>query len=175
MSRATIPSPRKRSNQASKTMYKCQGPACKTKNQGCLVFFTTEDGVGHTRALCSSCWTEHNGAVGSTRTFWLEQAPRRQRGGLQHNPFGDGRITHLMCRRYVKATKELRAELKRRKEAVFGSGTSDLEGLQADVEALWHCREDGTVEVHKWITELPYHALRGLAQACKGRRWWSFL
>ena len=68
------------------------------------------------------------------------------------------------CQRYVEATKELRAERKSRKEAVFGSGILDLEGLQADAEDLLRCREDDTVEV---LTAVPYRAVRGVAQACK--------
>ena len=78
MCRETTPSPNGKSNQAEKTMYKCHGPACKTKNQGCpqvdlLHVVPTEDGVGYTRFLGSSCWTAHKGGVGSTSTFQWEE------------------------------------------------------------------------------------------------------
>ena len=72
------------------------------------VVFFTEDGAGCTRDFCSACWMEHKGGVNLTRAFTLEQSLRRRRGGLQNNPFGDGWIEHLMRRRYVEATKELR-------------------------------------------------------------------
>ena len=120
---------------------------------------------------CSVCWTEHRGGSGSTRTIKLKQSRHRQRGRLQNNRFGDGWIEHLMCRRYVQATKELRGELKRRSgEAIFSRRTLNLEVLMEDVEALLRYREDGTVEVHRWITELPHHAFPWLGASVHSRK-----
>ena len=45
----------------------------------------------------------------------------------------------------------------------------NLEGLEEDAEALLHHRDDGTVEMRKWITEVPAPCLPGSAQAYKGR------
>ena len=134
-----MPCPGERSKKAEKTMRKCHGSPCNTKGK-CrryldLVRFvsSTEDGVGCTRDRCLA-----TGGVCWTRTFKLEHALRRQRGGLQT--------------RCVEAVIGLRQELKRRKGAVLSSRrTLNLEGLEEDVEALLCCRDDGTVEVQKWI------------------------
>ena len=77
---------------------------------------------------------EHKGAASWTRSFELEQARRREKGPLRHDPCGDGWIEHFMRRRYVEATKELKEELTRRKEAIGCSGgTFNLGGLDEDV------------------------------------------
>ena len=111
------------------------------------VVFSTDDGVGCTRDLCSACWMEHKGGVSSTRTFTLEQAQRRQREGLQHNPFGDGWFEHLICRKYVEATKEVRRELNGKKETILNS------------------KKSGRTQMKHRST--PHHAFRGLAHACR--------
>ena len=46
----------------------------------------------------------------------------------------------------------------------------NLEGLEEDVRALLLHREDGTVEVHKWTSEVPHHAFWCSAQACEDER-----
>ena len=63
-----------------------------------------------------------------------------------------------MRRKYVGATEELKENLKRRKEALV---VEDLQKLR--------CKADGTVEVHKWMTEVPGGAPKCLARACKDR------
>ena len=47
--------------------------------------------------------------------------PDDREGGLQNNPFGDGWLEHVFCRKYVEATKELKADMKRRTDADLGS------------------------------------------------------
>ena len=32
------------------------------------------------------------------------------------------------------------------------------------------CEDDGVVEVHRWLTEVPYDVLNGVAKACKEGR-----
>ena len=39
-----------------------------------------------------------------------------------------------------------------------------------DVQTSLRFKEDGTVEVHRWIAEVPYDAFGGLAKACKEGR-----
>ena len=50
---------------------------------------------------------------------------------------------------------------------MLSGGALDLEGLEEHVQKLLRFKEDGTVEVHKWMTEVPYDTLRGVAQAGK--------
>ena len=40
-----------------------------------------------------------------------------------------------------------------------------MQGFEEDVLGLLRCMEDGTVEVHRRITEVPYDAFKGLAKA----------
>ena len=46
----------------------------------------------------------------------------------------------------------------------------DTEGLEQHGEELFRCKDDGTVQVRKWITDVQYVAFQGLAKACMGRR-----
>ena len=45
-----------------------------------------------------------------------------------------------------------------------------MQGLREDVQNLLRYKEDGAVEVHRWITEVPYDAFEGLANARKDDR-----
>ena len=81
------------------------------------IWFAKQTTQLSTRDLCSVCWTEHIGGVRSTRTFKLVQALLPKRGGLQQIHFIDEWIEHLMCRRYVEATKEVREQQKERKQS----------------------------------------------------------
>ena len=59
-------------------------------------------------------------------------------------------------------------ELERRRRALVASGGAlDTEGLEEGVQNLFRYKEEGTVEVHKWITELPYDALQDMTKVCK--------
>ena len=42
-----------------------------------------------------------------------------------------------------------------------------MEGIEGDVKNLLRYRGSGTVEVHTWISEVPYDAFKKLVQACK--------
>ena len=50
---------------------------------------------------------------------------------------------------------------------VVAGGALDTEGLEENVQELLRYKEDGTVEVHKWVTEIPYDAFKGMAKGCK--------
>ena len=71
-----------------------------------------------------------------------------------------------MSRGYNEATKELWKELQRRKEAFLVSGGILDKGLE-NVQNVLRFKEDCTVEVHRWIADIPYDASKGLAKACK--------
>ena len=58
-------------------------------------------------------------------------------------------MEHLFCRRYVEATKKPRTDLKRSRGATLGSVIAL--GPEEDVAACLHSREDGTVDVNKWV------------------------
>ena len=36
-------------------------------------------------------------------------------------------------------------------------------------KTLFRCKEDGTVEVHTWITEIPYDASGGIIRSVQGK------
>ena len=76
--------------------------------------------------------------------------------------------------KHVEATSKQpknKGSIERKEEAILGSGgTINLVGLAEDVEALLRYREDGTVEVHKWVADAPQHAFLGLAQICQEGR-----
>ena len=63
----------------------------------------------------------------------MEQALGRQKGGFQSNPFGGGRIEHLMCRRYLEAAEKLRVECEGMKQNV---GIGKLGSRRCSVVAL---------------------------------------
>ena len=41
-------------------------------------------------------------------------------------------------------------------------------GLEQDVQELFRCKDDGTVAVHRWITDVRCHAFKGMAKVCRG-------
>ena len=45
-----------------------------------------------------------------------------------------------------------------------------VQDIEQDAKALLHHSEDGTVEVQKWITEVPYNAFQRLRQSVQGRK-----
>ena len=62
----------------------------------------------------------------------------------------------------MEATKELKGDLKRRKEAlVVSGGALHMEDLEDDVQKLFRFKDDGTVAVHRWITNVGYDACKG--------------
>ena len=93
-----------------------------------------------------------------------------QKRSAPEAPIRDCWIEQVTRRKYVDGTEELKNYLKRRKEAlVVPGGALDTERFE-DVQKLLRYKEDGTVQVHKWITEVPYDAFKGLAKACKEDR-----
>ena len=60
-----------------------------------------------------------------------------------------------------------------RLEQAQGRKRRDLQShssLEEDVQNFLRC-QDGTVEVHRWITEIPYDAFKRLAEASKKAGW----
>ena len=43
----------------------------------------------------------------------------------------------------------------------------DTEGLDEDVQELFRYKDDGTVEVHGWISDVLWNFFSGQAQVCK--------
>ena len=58
---------------------------------------------------------------------------------------------------------EKRAEEKRKDALVLLGGVLDTDGLDADVQGLFRCKDGGTVEVHRWINDVQWNAFRGIA------------
>ena len=54
------------------------------------------------------------------------------------------------------------------REAMLGS--MNVHGLEEEAKALLRNREDGTVEVNKWVTEVSYSAFGAFVSACKEGR-----
>ena len=125
-------------------------------------------------------WTHHGSLCTMLdRTHWwckLDPPDRSKQNdvkeeGSRITRLGDCWIEQAMCRKSIEATRELKNDLRKRKGAlaVLG-GTLDTQGLEEDVQKSLRFKEDGTVEVHKWITEVPCDSLRGLANTCKDGR-----
>ena len=106
------------------------------------------------------------GGHSSVENMRREQAQRCKRGGFQNQPCGECWIEQVMRRTYIEATERIEGRFsKSRKEAlVVSGGALDTEGLEEDVQTLFRYEEDGTVGVHKWITEVPYDAFTGVVK-----------
>ena len=93
--------------------------------------FPSEDGFGCTKDVCAECWTVLNVGDRSNRSMKKEQTQRRQRGGLEMQPFGDSWIEQAMWQKYIEVTRGCKAGFKRRKVAlVVSGGVPDMEGLE---------------------------------------------
>ena len=46
---------------------------------------------------------------------------------------------------------------------MLSGGVLDTDGLDADVQGLFRCKDGGTVEVHRWINDVQWNAFRGIA------------
>ena len=115
-----------------------------------LVVPSSEDGHGYTGDVCADCWTGRSICVRSCRT---EQVPRRRR------EFSCREL--LVGTRAIEATKDLKNELQEVVEAsVVSGGALGTEGLEEDCQNLFRHREDGTVDVRKWITQVPNDACK---------------
>ena len=53
---------------------------------------------------------------------------------------------------------------------MVSGGALDTGGLEPDVQTLFRNKEGGTVEVHTWITEIPYDASGGIIRSVHGKR-----
>ena len=67
-----------------------------------------------------------------------------------------------MLQKYIEATKELEEDMKRRKEELVVSG-GVLDTVEEDVNELFRNMDDGTVAMHKWITDVRDHACKSMA------------
>ena len=69
------------------------------------------------------------------------------------------------------AIRQLQNHLKRSNAAfVVTGGTLDTDGQAECVNNLLLCQEDRTVEVHQWITEVPYDAILRVGDSVSGRQ-----
>ena len=76
-----------------------------------------------------------------------------ERGGLQSHFFGDCLIDRMMRRRYIEATGELLGE--KEEALVVAGGALDTKNFERNVLKSLRYKDDGTVLVHKWVTEVP--------------------
>ena len=53
---------------------------------------------------------------------------------------------------------------------MVSGGALDTGGLEPDGQTLFRYKEGGTVEVHTWITEIPYDASGGIIRSVQGIR-----
>ena len=68
------------------------------------------------------------------------------------------------------AIKQLKNHFKRSNVCGHRRGTLDTDGQAECVNNLLLCQEDRTVEVHQWITELPYDAFLRVGDSVSGRQ-----
>ena len=65
----------------------------------------------------------------------------------------------------METTKDLKRELKKRKEAlVLSGGELDTEGVSEDVKELFSYKDDRALEVHKWINGVQWNYFHGPAK-----------
>ena len=50
---------------------------------------------------------------------------------------------------------------------MLSCGELDAEGLDEDVQKLVRYKDDGTVEVHRWINDVEWNDFHGRAKVCK--------
>ena len=81
--------------------------------------------------------------------------------------FGHCRVETVMRRKYMEITRDFEREPKKRKETLVLSGAEvDTEGLSEDGMELFRYKDDGTVEVHRWISDAQWNCFHGLAKRC---------
>ena len=144
-----------------KLAYRCEGLTCVTKNQGCRCAWTWYQSssvqkmqVGTSRiSLCAKwrCQFRKILEIGASATSQKRRASESPVCGLLDRT-------------------------RRRKEAsVVSGGIMDWKAWRKMSRILLRCEEDGTVEVRRWITEVTYDALTGMAKAHQekalGRVW----
>ena len=150
--------------EGGKWVYRCQGLSCNEVGQGfrCVdvVAFQTEDGKGRTGDLCAECWTANNGGNSSARSCRREQPQRRKRGGMEFQPFWDCWVEMVMRKDYMAITKDVKRVLKKRRRWC---------SLRADRghAGAFRYKDDGTFEVHNWISNVQWNCFHGLAKLCK--------
>ena len=49
---------------------------------------------------------------------------------------------------------------------MFSGGVWDTDGLDEDLQELSRNRDDGAVEVHRWINDVQWNAFQGSAKVC---------
>ena len=57
--------------------------------------------------------------------------------------------------------------MRRKHPEVTKEGVLDTEGLDEDVQELFRYKDDGTVEVRRWINNVQWNALRALPRVCR--------
>ena len=72
------------------------------------------------------------------------------------------------AQKVLGTTQILKRGLKKRKVAlVLSGGELDTEGLSEDVKELFRYKDDGTVEVRKWMSDVRWNYFHGVANVCK--------
>ena len=74
----------------------------------------------------------------------------------------------VIRRKCLGVTRDLRRELEKRKHALVVSGAVlDTEGLDEAAQELFRYRDDGTVEVRRWIPDVQRNPFRGAVKVCR--------
>ena len=144
-------------------VYRCQRWACESKK--------TEASDTWTWFQTSSVQNMDVGApaisvqnVGKNTTMaFVRLEPSKWRS----SPFGDllDRTSHASEVHQGHQRTEERREDKQESLLWSQEEPVDMEALAHDVQKLLRYGEDGTVEVHRWMTDIPYDAVRGLVKA----------
>ena len=79
-----------------------------------------------------------------------------------------GRSRDGDAQKVLGTTQILKRGLEKRKVAlVLSGGELDTEGLSEDVKELFRYKDDGPVEVRKWISDVQWKCFHGVANVCK--------
>ena len=155
-----------------KSVHKCQGEACREGNWKYRhvhlepVIVPTTGGVVRTEDLRFSCWSPQHGVTGSKRRFQREQGSGGKEASRRRILLGWVDGTHLP-QNICGSSQEIAV----RKNAVPRWPLKEgMRGLDDDVSELLNFEDEGTVEVCKWVGDVPLKAFRGLANACEEGR-----
>ena len=76
---------------------------------------------------------------------------------------GNGWIEPNKRARGSVKSQDRKKRIGEKKELVLSGRDSDTEDLSKDMQELLRYRDDGTLEVHKWISDVQWNDFQGLA------------
>ena len=116
----------------------------------------------YTKAPSADFWTANKSCHGSATSFRLEQTHWSKRRIMEVQPLGDCWFGTVMRNKYMEIKNE---------SLVLSGRKLDTQNLDEDVQEMFTHKDDGTVEMRRWINDVRWNYYRGLSKMHKdGRR-----